>query len=182
MVWEIQRHDWSELRADRVPEALYALLRAKSEREATEAHQIIDSTVAVEGALYAAAVPTATCLITVLGRCTAAARPHVLEMLVQLGTGEPAQSEVLAGQQGLAKRCQAEIREGVALYLAILEIGNEREITYCVDLLGLCCQKDPALGPKVTWYFEKLLTEPVGEPLKDLTHTWLRTLRSLPRA
>lgn len=180
MVWEVQRHNWSQMRADKVPEALYALLRASTEKEAQDAHMIVDSTVAVEGALYEAAVPTATCLLTVLQRCTAVARPHVLEILVQLGSGEPAPSYIMAGgAQKLQERCQDELRKGVVIYLSILESGTEKERTFCVDLLGLCCQRDASLAPRVAWYFEKLLTEAVGEGLKDMAATWLRAVRRM---
>jgi hypothetical protein len=179
MAWEIQRHNWSLLRADKVPEALYALEKAPSEKDAAEAHHIIDITVAAEGALYVSAVPTAMCLLSVLQRCTAAARPHVLELLVQLGTGEPAPSEIMAGGQGLEVRCQDEICEGVAIFLSVLESGNEKERMFCVDLLGLCCQRRASLAPRVVWYLEKLLTEPVSEGLKDLAATWLRAVRGI---
>jgi hypothetical protein len=179
MIWEIQRHDWSQLRADRIPEALYALLRAKTEKEATDAHTIIDATAVVEGALYEAAVPTTACLLSVLQGCLPVARPHVLEILVQLGTGEPAQSETMAGAQKLQQRCQDELCKGVAIYLSILESGSDKERTFCVDLLGLCGQRDASLVPRIVWYYEKLLTEPVGEGLKDLTATWLRAVRGI---
>lgn len=179
MTWEIQRHDWSLVRAERVPEALYALARAATDEDAARVRDVIDSTVAVEGALYAGAVPTATCLLSVLARCTATARPHVLEILLQLGTGEPAQSEVMAGQQGLQRRCQDELTKGLVLFLSVLEDGSERERSSTVELLGLCCQREPSFVPRVVWHLERLLTEPVSESLKDLTVTWLRAVRAL---
>lgn len=179
MVWEVQRHDWSALRADRVPEALYALARATNEQEGAAARGIIESTVAVEGALYAAAVPTTACLLAVLQRCSSAARPHVLEILVELGSGEPAPSEVMAGRQGLQEACREELSKGLSIFLSVLEIGTEKERMYCIDLIGLCCQREPAFGPRVVWYFEKLLTEPVSESLKDMVQTWLRAVRAL---
>lgn len=177
MVWEIQRHDWSRMRADRVPEALRALAGAANDQEASRAYSIIESAVAAQGALYEAAVPTTACLIGVLQQCTPAARPYVLELLVQLSTGEPAPSEIMAGAQGLQERCQSELTRGFAVYLTRLEDGNERERTLCIDLLGLCAQKDAALKPRVTWYLSKLLSEPISSELKDLTNTWLRAVR-----
>lgn len=179
MVWEVQRHDWSQLRAERVPEALYALARAATEQEAARAHGVIENAVAVEGALYAASVPTTTCLLTVLQQCSIAARPHVLELLVALGTGEPAQSEKMAGRMKLQELCRQNLKEGAPLFLSILEVGDEKERMYCVDLLGLCWQQNAALSHRLIWYLEKLLTEPVGEGLKDMAQTWLRAIRGI---
>jgi hypothetical protein len=177
MVWEIQRIDWSRLRADRVPEALRALLNAASDQEASRAYSTIESAVAAQGALYESAVPTTACLISVLQRCPPVARPYVLELLMQLGTGEPAPSEIMAGAQGLQDRCQVELTKGFCVYLNVLEDGNEKERTLCIDLLGLCAQQDPSLGPRVTWYLSKLLSEPISASLRDLTTTWLRAVR-----
>ena len=179
MVWEIQRIDWSRLRADRVPEALRALMKAANDQEASRAYSSIESAVAAQGALYESAVPTTASLISVLQRCTPVARPYILELLVQLGTGEPAPSEIMAGAQGLQERCQDELAKGFCIYLNVLEDGTEKERTFCVDLLGLCCQRDASLAPRVAWYFEKLLTEPVGEGLKDMAATWLRAVRRM---
>lgn len=177
MVWEIQRIDWSRLRADRVPEALRALEKAENDQEASRAYSTIESAVAAQGALYEAAVPTTACLISVLQRCTPVARPYILELLVQLGTGEPAPSEIMAGAQGLQERCKDELAKGFCIYLNALEDGSEKERTLCIDLLGLCAQQDPVVGPRVTWYLQKLLSEPISSSLKDLAATWLRAVR-----
>jgi hypothetical protein len=177
MVWEIQRFDWSRLRADRVPEALRALMNAASDQEASRAYSSIESTVAAQGALYESAVPTTACLLSVLQRCTPVARPYVLELLVQLGTGEPAQSEIIAGAQGLQERCREELAKGFCIYINVMEDGTEKERTLCIELLGLCAQLDPLVGPRVTWYLSKLLSEPISTGLRDLTSTWLRAVR-----
>ena len=106
------------------------------------------------------------------------ARPYVLELLVQLSTGEPAQSEIMAGAQSLQERCQTELTKGFCVYLTVFEEGNEKERTFCVDLLGLCAQQDPSLGSRVKWHLSKLQSEPISDGLKDLATTWLRAIRT----
>ncbi|MCK6590078.1 MAG: hypothetical protein HUU21_01245 [Polyangiaceae bacterium] len=181
MVWEIQRTDWSRLRADRVPEALRALHCAASDQEASLAYSSIESAVVAQGALYEAAVPTTACLISVLQRCTPAARPYILELLVQLGTGEPAPSEIMAGAHGLQDRCKVELAKGFCIYLNILEDGSEKERTLCIELLGLCAQQVPSVAPRVTWYLQKLVSEPISTGLKDLAITWQRAVQGSSR-
>ena len=177
MVWEEHRYNWSRLRAQGtatgVPQAMAALQAASSQEEADRAYWQIDNTVVVQGALYEAAVPTARCLVTILPRCTAVARPQILELLGQLAMGKPDPSEVELGNGDLQSCCIVEISRGVAIYFDLLENGSDDERALCVDLLHMCCREDGSLRPRTKWYFEKLLSEGIGSGLRALINNCL---------
>lgn len=94
MSWEIEYYDWSQLEANggalEVPGAIKALESAVTNETALRAYWKIDNTVIVQGAVYSAALPTVRCLLSSLLRSTAVGRPHILELLVQIGGGEAA--------------------------------------------------------------------------------------------
>ena len=179
-MWELERHDWSRLRAagsaERVPQALAALRDASSAEEAERAYWRIDNTVVVQGALYEAALPAVVCLLEVLQRSTPVARPFVLELLVQIGSGEPAPVEREQGNADLSARCRRELSRGVALFVHLLEHGSDGERIHGVDLLGLCAEQDPALRERVRWYLGKLLRQDPSDGLRRLIESWLAAL------
>jgi hypothetical protein len=178
--WEAERYDWSALRASGsargVPDAIRALQMAASEQEAERAYWRIDNTVVVQGALFEAALPTAACVVGVLPRCSEAARSWVLELLVQIGAGEPAPSEVEAQNVDLQKLCVRELARGVALYFDLLENGDDTLRASCVDLLGICAREDTSLSVRVRWHLERLLAEPISEGLRKLAEEWRKEL------
>ena len=181
MTWDLERYDWARLRAqgsaEGVPRALTALASASTEAEARDAYWRIDNTVVVQGALYEAAVATAACAVVMLHVCSAPGRPRLLELLVQLGSGEPAPSELQAGNADIQERCMMELLRGVSTYFHLLESGSNREREHCVDLLGLCCGLDASLLPRTRWYFERLLASGMDEGGGQLVNNWLEELR-----
>jgi hypothetical protein len=181
MIWEVERHNWEYLRAAGsailVPDALHALGRAESADEARDAYWRIDNVVVVQGSLFQAAPAATACLTSILPRCSPVARTRVLELLVQLGSGTPDPSEITAGNTGLTEACVGEIAKGIALYLHLLESGNDDERGYCVDLLGLCARHDKSLQRLACWYVERLLLEEISEGLQALARDWLEELR-----
>jgi hypothetical protein len=178
--WEVERYDWSALRASGsargVPDAIRALQVAASEQEAERAYWRIDNTVVVQGALFEAALPTAACVVGVLPRCSEAARSWVLELLVQLGGGEPAPSEVQVGNVDLQKLCVRELARGVALYFDLLENDDDALRASCVDLLGICAREDASLRIRVCWYLERLISESINQGLRRLIEEWRKEL------
>src|SRR5690242_19627431 len=109
-MWALERHDWGSLRALRsareIPEAIASLLAASSEEGARQAYWRIDNSVVVQGVLYQAALPTLECLLTGLLRASSHARPCVLELILQIAAGTPAQSECNLGNAMLAEQCR----------------------------------------------------------------------------
>lgn len=178
VTWEAERYDWSRLRAmgsaSGIPGALAALQSATSEQDARSAYWKIDNTVIVQGALYEAALPTTACAVSVLARCTSESRPWCLELLVQLGSGQPEPSELEATNGRLQELCAQELSRGFSLYLDFLENGTEDERESCVDLLGLCARSDTSLRARVNWYLNRLLREELSEGLRQLTENWLQ--------
>ena len=175
MSWELEYHNWSQLEAaggaSKVPEAITALEAATTNEAALAAYWKIDNTVVVQGAVYPAALPTVRSLLIGLARSTVVARPHILELLVQIGGGEPAQ--VAASNADIVHRCLVEIARGVPIYMDILERSiNSDERAFCVDLLGFCCRVDTSLRERVRWYFEKVKSGRPSDGLLRLMSSW----------
>ncbi|HRI62678.1 MAG TPA: hypothetical protein PK156_00525 [Polyangium sp.] len=175
MNWEIDYYDWSQLQAavdaSGVPAAIRALESATSNDEALTAYWKIDNTVVVQGAVYPAALPTIRCLLISLTRSTVLARPHILELLVQIGSGEAA--ELKGNNSDLVQRCLVEVNRGLPIYMDILERSiNLDEKGFCIDLLGLCCRAEPSLKHRVQWYFNKLESQGTTDELRRLISSW----------
>lgn len=180
--WEMSRIPWRNLRSagnsDDVPKAIEALQAAPDEESALKAYWKIDNVVIVQGALYEAAEPAARCLLQCLLRCSSAARRHVLELLVQLGSGEPSEVELRSGNSALAARCRAEVARGYHLYANLLESSDAREEhALCIDLLGLCCLVDRKLRDSVLWYFGCVRTRGASDGVLQLIASWEGELR-----
>jgi len=186
MIWEIQRLDWSSLRASGdaagVPAALLALQQATDEREALRAYWRIDNVVVVQGRLYEAALPTVNALLIGLTGCTTVARPHLLELLVQLASGETAPSEVMLGNLQLAERCRAALPAGLSVFLALLEERRPTEQAHLFDLLGLCAEVCPSARAQVVDHLTRALATEEGATSDNVTlgQNWLSALRSGP--
>ncbi|MGK3998668.1 hypothetical protein [Sorangium sp. So ce1024] len=181
MSWEILRYDWSSLRAaggaSHIPRALQALESASTDEEAQHAYWSIDNCVVVQGHVHQAAIATASCLLGVLLRCTDVARRHVLELLVQIGGGEPAPSELALGEVDVVIRCLREIARGFPVYVSVLErTKDDDEQGLCVDLLGLSCRVDDGLRERVRWYYRMLLLRPVRKGTPELISSWIEEI------
>ena len=181
MSWEIGRHDWSLLRAagsaSGIPRAIMSLQSAISVNDATAAYWQIDNTVTVQGAVYEAALAAASCLLVSLVSCTEAARPQILELLVQIGAGEPADVEVEAGNFNIVPACLEEIARGVPIFVSVLERSHSSdERSSCVDLLGLCCRVDSSLRARVKSYFETVKVAGASDGLLALLESWAEEL------
>jgi hypothetical protein len=175
MSWEIERYDWSQLRADGgalgVPDALIALEYAASAEAAQAAYWKLDNTIVVQGTVYEAALPATRCLLASLLRSTDVARPQILELLVQIGSGEAI--EPAREHSDLVGQCVIEICRGLPIYLNILELSvDSDEQAFCVDLLGICCRADPTLRERVLWYFNRMRSRAPSKGLLQLLDSW----------
>jgi hypothetical protein len=161
-VWECERYDWSRLDAAQgtsasiVPEALEALRTATSEDAAREAYWRLDNTVVVQGRLFEAALPTAACIITILGSSTSeVARVRLVELLEQISGGE-----TQPDRTGLLISIRREIRRGFGIFVGLLQYGVELERELCVDLLISCALGESELLDRVRFYLRKLSLDP----------------------
>jgi len=181
MIWELQRYDWSSLRAagdaEIIPSAVILLQKATTIEEADKAYWRIDNTVIVQGTLFEAAVPIIPCLLSALLRCTDVARPRILELLEQVGGGIPSSSEIQAGNTRLKENSLRELCNGLAIYFDLLENGTEEEQSRCIDLVGLCTTYDATIEHRVRWWFEKLLSRDLQPGYKKLIKNWLEDLK-----
>jgi hypothetical protein len=172
-MWEMDRFDWGKLHAKgssaRVPDALVELASASTEEQADAAYWRIDNVVVVQGTLYEAAVPTTACLVALLPKCNNVVRERVLELLVQLGSGESAPNVDV----DVAAECRREILLGYCEYAHLLESGEDRERVHAVDLMGLCATADPTLGGRVKWYFRRSLEGERDAGVRVLLNNWI---------
>lgn len=180
MAWDIIRIPWMTYRGaeatERLPEVLLQLQDASTIAEAEQASSLIEMTVVVQGSLYEAAVPTVICLLSMIQRTTDAARPFMLELLVLIASGEPADSEKENGNARVAETCMREIARGTALYAHLLEYGRGAERLHCIDLLGLCAQRDRSLKERVRWMYRRVLQYENNERIREFLEYWLREL------
>lgn len=179
-VTELNRFNWSALRsaggATGVPAAIKRLHAAQSPEEATKAYWQIDNTVVVQGSLYEAAEPAIPCLLAALNTCSDAARPRILELLYQLGSGGVHRDELLAGNHGLDERCRAAVKLGASQFFHLLENGTPSESGFCADLIELCAKDDVALQARARWWLERVLSASTDEKAKDVYRACLRGL------
>jgi hypothetical protein len=179
-MWEANRHSWSELRAAGsaagVPEAIENLRTAKTEDEARRYAVLVEYPVVSQGALFQAAVPTSTCLMQALASCSDVARPHILEVLFQLGNGFPDQSELALGNDQLPALCRREIARGASLIFATLESAPLESIDYWTDVLMVIAEEGKDMEERVEWHLRKLLqvrVDQLGAGFVEYIERWL---------
>ena len=111
--------DWSSLRinvgmATGVLGAIADLASAETIEDADLAAWQLDNACVVQGYLYQAAPFVVPVLLALLqAELPAPARIRVLDVLVEIGLGEPAPSEIQLGGDDLGERCRAAVREGL---------------------------------------------------------------------
>ncbi|MDP9023785.1 MAG: hypothetical protein M3N13_00230 [Candidatus Eremiobacteraeota bacterium] len=145
-----------------IPAALIDLCHATTDAEADKAYWRIDNVVVVQGRLFEAAAATATCILTCLPGTVGIARTRLLELLVQLGNGEPDPSELALGNVTLSDVVRRELTRAFSFYAYLIQSGlhdsNETEcLIHCIDLLLVCSLYERSLKDRVVWYYEMLL-------------------------
>ncbi len=179
-MWEFERYDWSRLRAARsaagIPAAITELVNATTSEEADAAYWKIDNEVVVQGALFESALPTTRCLTIALHRCTPAARPRVLELLVQLASGEAHPNEIEQGNAGIAGACGRELIAIAGLLFDLIERVGPDEDDLCVDLLGLCARHHHELRERVCWHLRQFTTRSKDSNHEKLVAGWIQEL------
>lgn len=180
-MWELERYDWSSLRAvassaAAVPDAIRRLLEAETEVDARAAYWGVDNVVIVQGSLVESALPATSCLVSYLGQVSDGARVVVLELLVQLASGEPDPTEIEAGNVLIGEHCRFEILLGAGTYFRLLEIGTFEEKFLCADLLGICAGNYAEIRPRVSWHLHRMMSEAHEDRLREYLAEWIEEL------
>lgn len=167
--------------SSRLPRALKVFQYSDDYEELHSAYWNIDNNAILQGALYQSSYPVVCCLLEIfdakkLGENKCAARPFILELLEQFCAGFPAPSEVELGNSDLSKNIIAEILKFTPQFLQILENGDDSEKVLCVDILGACSSKDPALRLKVRQAFIQLKDSFKNPVSNELLENWLDSL------
>jgi hypothetical protein len=119
--------NWESLRAigpgqaRKVPDAVRRLVSADSETDATAAYWELDNNVVVQGQLFEAARPLIPVLLAaVAGELTTPARLRVVDLIVEIASGRPDESEVALANTELGRDCRSAVRAGVWLFYEML--------------------------------------------------------------
>lgn len=181
MIWAFRQFEWRNLRAAQsaahVPAAIMQLVDAKTSEDAQRAYWRIDNVVVVQGALYEAALPTTKCATIALAASGASGRTMLLELLVQLGSGVPDQTEIALGNHHIQSKCRLELCRAASLYFHYLQSGCAEDKMHCVDLLGLCALSDASLAGQVVWHLSEFLTHDISNNVRLLVENWIGDLR-----
>ena len=126
--WELERIDWTALRASSgrtaasIPDALRSLAAAGDDREAEESYWRIDNVVVVQGSVFEAAEYILGPALLLLSYASSdVVRRWVLELLIQVSTGWVDDTERALGNTGLDQRCRARVCEGIAQVYSLLD-------------------------------------------------------------
>ena len=158
--WESERFEWSTIRAaagrtaERVPDALESLRTSTNEHEASEAYWRLDNFVIIQGSLFDAALPTAACLVTLVGITSGIAREKMIELLEQISSGE-AQD----GKKNLKAEISSEICRAFTVYVGLLQYGSDLERELCLNLIVVCARERYDLRAQARFYVTRLLEE-----------------------
>jgi hypothetical protein len=163
--YHLGRVDWASLRAmgdaATVPDAIRQLLAAESDADADRAYWRLDNTVVVQGQLFEAALALVPVLLAAAtGSLSPLARVRLLDLVVEIASGAPDESEREHGNGTLGRDCRLALGEGLWLMYATLASDDERlreravQIVYATDpdrarlaiVLDDLMANDPAAG------------------------------------
>jgi hypothetical protein len=183
MEWELGRHDFSKLHlsdgtsARGVPDAIRELALAQDLQAARSGYRRLDNWIVVQGALYDAASAAAPCLVAALMTCGNSGRAYILDLLVQIGTGQSRAESSSPDEDDLACRCLDEVARGMPIYCHIVETSGDPDVqAACVDLLGLCARSSRMMRERAAWYMRRVLAGRCTTGVRALATNWLAEL------
>jgi hypothetical protein len=175
---EIGRHDWSKVKSflgdgSMLPNAIQALVFARSDEQARAAYWNIDNVAIVQGRLSESVVPLTSCLLAGLPVANEFSRPYVLDLLAVIATGYD--DHVDSDRVGpiSVRDC---VRE-MALQLPIfVDETLQRCNPSCVDILLMCATYDGTVRGRVSAVFQEALQSPACASIRDLISNSLADL------
>jgi len=130
---ELTRYNWSELNeiagpATGIPDAIVALVTARSSEEVNTAYWQLENHVVVQGQSFSSAEAVVSVLLAALADgVTGSVKVMTLELLFQIVAGGPHEIEIEAGNADLAERCHRKAREGLWLLYQEAVAGDGAE-------------------------------------------------------
>ncbi|MGI8647785.1 MAG: hypothetical protein ACR2JX_06130 [Mycobacteriales bacterium] len=175
----IDSYDWQRLRSagisSDVPQALIDLTTSQTREEAESAYWKLDNAVVRQGSLFPSAVPTTVVLLEAIQRCVPEVRVKILELLVQIVSGETDPDEVGFGVD-IKQLCLDELVHGFSIVVHWLEVGTTEEQHWCVDLTMMCGLHSLPLRQRSRIALRRLRDETVEAPLRELCNASLNEL------
>lgn len=179
-MWVINSYDWQGLRSagisSDVPQALIDLTTSQTREEAESAYWKLDNVVVRQGSLFPAAIPATAVLLEAIQRCVPEVRVTILELLVQIVSGETDPDEVGFGVD-IKQLCLDELVHGFSIVVHWLEVGITEEQYWCVDLTMVCGLHRSALRPRVRTVLGRLRDETREVRLRELCDASLNQLK-----
>ncbi|MCZ2341661.1 MAG: hypothetical protein LC104_07670 [Bacteroidales bacterium] len=179
MTWEIERYDWAKLgavdSAAHVPSALIALCEAQSREQAEREYWRIDNHVMLQGSLFEASLPTASCAVIGVASCTDHGLNWLLELLVQIAHGYESEQILASSYANFKIACLMEISKGYGWYLANLRSLDIETVMHCVDLVGYSSEVLDSRNQAISHLLQlEAATQEAG--LQELIKNWIEEL------
>lgn len=180
---ELARHNWPRLKSLRdssaLPEAIRALVDAKSVEVAEAAYWRIDNVAVVDGCLTQSAGPVASCVVQSLSLLSAPALTCALELLSQISGGYVHESPNENLGPITVEECVVEISLAFPFYCEVLESSqDERARAASIDLIMMCGLYVRTLRQRAKYVLESVLIFPDIGKLKRLIVNSLNDLES----
>ncbi len=175
VLWELDRVDWSALRAEGgnaagVPAALKALCVASSEEEAAAAYWRIDNVVVVQGRVYQAAEYVVPVALQLLLAESPTVQRRALELLIQITGGTTDPQELAVSNLDVAARCRHAAKRGLELVYALVGSSNAQVRDRSVELLDYV--EDDA--DRLVWTLRRLAEVEADSAVRDLAQKIVR--------
>lgn len=165
--------DWEQSEdLSRVPSAIEAIRSATDSSAASAAYWRVDNVVVVQGDLRVGAIEVASCAVVVLADCSTSGVPYLLDLLLQLASGE-----LGPGQAERAEACRRAVAAGLPLFLGLSIRGSEEVRALAVDLVGQSLPYYPPLRGLSEAYLRYSASDSTLSPaVRDLANQWLSDL------
>ncbi len=141
----------------------------------------IDNEVILQGMLFQAALPVISYILPMLSSCTKAAKPYLLELIVQLVSGYPAPSEINLGNKNIVKNIRDEATKYFSAFIDMVDNGTNLEKELCIDILGILAIHNSHLQEKVLAKMKQIFFSSSDKEFKEMVNNWVDEISSLPK-
>jgi hypothetical protein len=139
---ELGRHNWETFgvadgRPRDVPEYLEGLIESQTKADAEGYYWGLENEVVIQGQLYNSAVPVVSVILAALADDSSSnvARSWLLELLLQIVSGESISDEISLGNPDLGDQCRAAASTGLWILYRELHKGDARAAKAVLDVL-----------------------------------------------
>lgn len=177
----IDEFKWEEIRSSdnvkKIPGALRILASSDNEDELSNAYWSIDNEAIVQGSLFESSLASCLCLLSILKSCKSNSRKYVLELIAQLVSGSPDQSEIDLGNSNIHKRIRLEVSKHAHEFIELISSATEEEKVFCIDIICISATEDASVKRVVIEELIKIRNTFKNNSANKLVENWLLELR-----